>query len=304
MVVETSQDQKLLAQRLLVAVVAPIGLLLLVGLILAFQIVKLTDTAHWVDHTDEVMGRVSEIQNQVIDQETGIRGYLLSGDRAFLDPYERAQPLPMFAAVHGLVADNPPQQVRIDAARARYEAWFKVSEPIVSTLDPSPYRTSEALLERKRRMDAIRETLQSVLQIEQGLRVERAAAYAESNRLMTFLGIPLMLALAISLAFLSRRQLGAVSLTYRGLLEGERTARGLVETQNWIRTQHMLLSETVQGELSPDELGRRALAELCGQIGAVAGSFFVAEAGGFRRYANFGLSDESSDWFAPGEGLV
>ncbi len=225
MVGETSQDQKLLAQRLLVAVVAPIGLLLLVGLILAFQIVKLTDTARWVDHTDEVMGRVSEIQNQVVDQETGIRGYLLSGDRAFLAPYERAQPLPMFASVHGLVADNPPQQVRIDAARARYEAWLKMSEPIVLASDPTPFRSRESLLERKRRMDSIREALQNIILIEQGLRVERAAAYAESNRLMTFLGIPLLLALATSLAFLSRRQLGAVATTYRGLLEGEQAAR-------------------------------------------------------------------------------
>ncbi|HYP74843.1 MAG TPA: response regulator [Polyangiaceae bacterium] len=288
----------------MVAVVAPVGLLLLVGLILAFQIVKLTDTAHWVDHTDEVVGRVSEIQNQVVDQETGIRGYLLSGDRAFLAPYERAQPLPMFAAVHALVADNPAQQVRIDTARARYEAWFKLTEPIAQARDTTPYRASEALLERKRRMDSVRETLHSVLLVEQGLRVERAAAYADSNRLLTFLGIPLMLVLAISLAFLSRRQLSAVSTTYRGLLEGEQTARASLEAENWTRTRKMRVTEAVQGDPAPDELGRRALNELCTHLGAVAGSFFVAQAAGFRRYANFGLSGEMSDSFAPGEGLV
>ncbi len=60
----------------------------------------------------------------------------------------------------------------------------------------------------------------------------------------------------------------------------------------------------MQGDPPPDELGRRALTELCAEIGAVAGSFFVAQAGGFRRHANFGLSAELSDWFAPGEGLV
>jgi len=301
---ETSQDQKLLAQRLLVAVVAPIGLLFLVGMILAFQIVKLTDTADWVDHTDEVMGRVSEIQTQVVDQETGIRGYLLSNDRAFLAPYERAQPLPIFASVHALVADNAPQQLRIDVARARYEAWLKLTEPIVQVADPTPFRSREAMLERKRRMDAIRETLQSVLTMEQGLRVERAATYAESNRLMTFLGIPLLLGLSLTLAFISRRQLAAVSSSYGALLEGERAARAALETKNWLRAQQMLLSEAVQGDPPPDELGRRALSKLCAQIGAVAGSFFVAEAGGFRRYANFGLSGEVSDWFVAGEGLV
>ena len=301
---ETSQDQKLLGQRLLIAVVAPLGMLLIVGLILAFQIVKLTDTAHWVDHTDEVMGRVSEIQNQVVDQETGIRGYLLSGDRSFLAPYEGAQPLPLFAALHSLVADNPPQQARIDTARARYEAWFKLSQPIVSAADTTPFRGSEALIERKRRMDSVRDALQSVLLIEQGLRVERAAAYAESNRLMTFLGLPLLIALAASLAFISRTQLRAVSSTYRARLEGEQVARTAIENQDWIRARHMEVSQAVQGDPVPEEIGRRVLSELCGQVGAVAGAFFVARAGGFRRAANFGLSDEGRDWFAAGEGLV
>ncbi|HKO48824.1 MAG TPA: response regulator, partial [Polyangiaceae bacterium] len=259
---------------------------------------------HWVDHTDEVIGRVSEIQTQIVDQETGIRGYLLSGDREFLAPYERAQPLPMFTAVHQLVADNASQQVRIDAARARYEAWFKLTEPIVLAADPTPFRSRESMRERKRRMDSVRESLQNVLLVEQGLRVERAVAYADSNRLLTFLGIPLLLALALSLGFLSRHQLNAVSATYRGLLEGEQAARRVVENQNWIRTQEMKVSTAVQGDPPPDELARRALGELCTHSGAVSGSFFVAEAGGFRRYANFGSSGEQADWFAPGEGLV
>ena len=69
MVSETTREQKLLSQRLLIAVVAPVGLLLPVGVILAFQIVKLTDTAQWVEHTDEVIGRVGE--------SMGAAGYLL-----------------------------------------------------------------------------------------------------------------------------------------------------------------------------------------------------------------------------------
>jgi signal transduction histidine kinase/DNA-binding response OmpR family regulator/CHASE3 domain sensor protein len=288
----------------MIAVVAPVGLLLLVAVVLAFQIVKLTDAGHLVDHTDEVMERIGALQNQIVDQETGIRGYLLSNDREFLAPYERAQPLPMFAALHQLLADNPPQQVRVDEVRARYEAWLALSELIVRAPDPTPYRQKEALTERRRRMDSVREALQDMQLTEHSLRVQRAAAYADSNRTMTYLGLPLLIALATALAFISRRQLAEVSTTYRGLLEGEREARASLENQNWIRTQHMLVSEAVQGDPAPDELGRRALNRLCAQVGAVAGSFFVAQPGGFRRFANFGLSGEVSDWFAIGEGLV
>jgi signal transduction histidine kinase len=95
-----------------------------------------------------------------------------------------------------------------------------------------------------------------------------------------------------------------VSNTYADLLSGERAARSVVETQNWIRTQQMKISESVQGDPPPDELGRRALRQLCEFLNAVAGSFFVAEPGGFRRLANFGLVAEANAWFADTEGLV
>jgi signal transduction histidine kinase/DNA-binding response OmpR family regulator/CHASE3 domain sensor protein len=286
-------------------VVAPVGLLLLVGLILAYQIVKLQDTAHWVDHTDEVIGRVTEVQNQIVDQETATRGFLLTGDRTFLAPFERAQPLPMFVSLHALVADNPAQQVRSEVARSRYEAWLAFTVPMLApNANLALYRDHDQLSERRRRMDSIREVLQQMISTEQTLRVQRAAAYVENNRVTTFLGLPLFIALATALAFLSRKQLNEVSLSYRKLLEGERVAREDIETQNWIRKQHMLVSEAVQGDPAPDELGRRALTQLCDYVGAVAGAFFVAEPGGFRRRANLGLSGETSEWFANGEGLI
>ncbi len=289
----------------MIAVVAPVGLLLLVGLILAFQVVKMTDTAHWVDHTDEVLGKISEIQSQIVDQESGIRGYLLTGDRVFLAPYERAQPMPLFGAVHALVADNGPQQLRCDVARSRYEAWLKMSEAIVrETGDLARYRTMAELSERRRRMESIREGIQQMLMMEQTLRVERAAANSESNRLTTFLGLPLFLTLAAGLAFLSRRQLAEVSSTYTGLLNGEREARAAVEAQSWVRTQQAKIAEAVQGDPPPEELARRALAQLCDHLGAVAGSFFAGETGGFRRLASFGFSSAENDWFPNGEGLI
>ncbi|HEY4103724.1 MAG TPA: response regulator, partial [Polyangiaceae bacterium] len=305
MVGETSQSQKLLAQRLLIAVVAPVGLLLFVGLILAYQIVKLQDTAHWVDHTDEVIGRLTEIQNQIVDQETAVRGFLLTGDRTFLGPFERAQPLPMFDRLHVLVADNPPQQVRGDVARSRYEAWLDFTAPaLAANANLAIYRDHDELTERRRRMDSIRDVIQQMISTEQTLRVQRAAAYAENNRVTTFLGLPLFIALATALAFLSRKQLNEVSLSYRHLLEGERAARQDIEAQNWVRTQHMLVSEAVQGDPPPDELGRRALTLLCDNVGAVAGAFFIAEPGGFRRRANLGLSGKTAEWFASSEGLI
>jgi len=38
-----------------------------------------------------IMVKMEQIMGKVVDQETGVRGYLISGDRSFLAPYQNAQ---------------------------------------------------------------------------------------------------------------------------------------------------------------------------------------------------------------------
>ena len=40
-------------------------------------------------HTYEVIGRLDALLAELIDVETGARGYALSGEERFLEPYQR-----------------------------------------------------------------------------------------------------------------------------------------------------------------------------------------------------------------------
>lgn len=65
----------------------------------------------WVEHTDQVISNANDGLRLSVDQESGMRGYLISGNAAFLQPYEQARPR-IKAAMEGLrelVADNPPR---------------------------------------------------------------------------------------------------------------------------------------------------------------------------------------------------
>ncbi|MBB3210490.1 CHASE3 domain sensor protein [Rhodopirellula rubra] len=42
----------------------------------------------WVSHTLEVLVHMESFQGSLIDAETGGRGFLLTGDESFLEPYE------------------------------------------------------------------------------------------------------------------------------------------------------------------------------------------------------------------------
>ncbi len=57
----------------------------------ADQLEILSTTIQWVEHTDRVINNANEAVKLTVDLETGMRGFLLSGDEHF-DPYETAKP--------------------------------------------------------------------------------------------------------------------------------------------------------------------------------------------------------------------
>jgi signal transduction histidine kinase len=91
-------------------------------------IVNLTDTRHRVvDKLDPARVLTANLLNAYLDEETGMRGYALSGDRSFLEPYttgvalERTT-LPLLRArVESL--DSPELSRRLDGVLERAEAW-------------------------------------------------------------------------------------------------------------------------------------------------------------------------------------
>ncbi len=75
----------------------------------------------WVEHTDRVINNANEAVKLTVDLETGMRGFLLSGDEHFLDPYETAKPRIDVAlnTLLELTADNPVQTDRSAPAAVR-----------------------------------------------------------------------------------------------------------------------------------------------------------------------------------------
>src|SRR4051794_17263131 len=101
---ETALFRRTLAR----AIALPIFLLIVLALIFLWQLTNLLDAAQWVDHTDRVIAQGHTVQELLIDQETGLRGYVITGEQVFLDPYRQAQTaiVPTLGDLHSLVSDN------------------------------------------------------------------------------------------------------------------------------------------------------------------------------------------------------
>jgi signal transduction histidine kinase len=92
-----------------------IALMCLAGLAALTLAFRATEAQRWVEHTVEVRQLTGVFLNTALDAESGIRGYMLSDDKTFLDAYEAATPKlkSTLGRLQALTADNTAQHARL-----------------------------------------------------------------------------------------------------------------------------------------------------------------------------------------------
>ncbi len=137
----------------------------------------------WTVHTYQVIQQLDDIVGGMVNSETGVRGYLVSGNTAFLEPLESGQKQynAAVAKVAELTSDNAIQQKRIDLLKQNANGWLTTvaQREIALMKDPatqSEARALEASGAGKKTMDALRSVVQEMKDEELSLLSVRAAA--------------------------------------------------------------------------------------------------------------------------------
>ncbi|MEY4575503.1 MAG: hypothetical protein RL701_206, partial [Pseudomonadota bacterium] len=160
----------------------PTALLLGVGAVLWMQVTEMKDLADWVDHTDQVIASVYEVQRDVSSQEAAVRGYLLTSDRVLLEGYTSSDPGRGLTTLRTFVEDNPTQLLRVDEATRRYDHWRQLTDPLLAAeADLRPFKTLAAIQARRDLTNGIRALMVEMLRVEQELRHERSEAAHAAN---------------------------------------------------------------------------------------------------------------------------
>ncbi len=91
------------------------------------NILSIVDTTERVNHTYEVIGNIDAALMAIVNIETGMRGYLLTGKKAFLEPYKSGirDFNSIVAKTKALVGDNPTQVKRLEEIDNVYKKWQK-----------------------------------------------------------------------------------------------------------------------------------------------------------------------------------
>ncbi|MFC9987108.1 ATP-binding protein [Streptomyces globisporus] len=121
------------------------------------------------ERTDELVDRIQparsvsfQLQNALLDQETGVRGFALTGDRSFLEPYEagKSAELERLAQALELVGDDERLANDLDAIEAAAARWRRdKAEPLIAAVregGPSRSGTTAQLQSSKTEFDTLR----------------------------------------------------------------------------------------------------------------------------------------------------
>jgi PAS domain S-box-containing protein len=235
-------------QRLLRRTVAlPVVLLVLLAIVLAFEILLLSATLRWVDHSDQVISNARQLQRQIVEMETGLRGYYLTGDSAFLDSYNDAKSkVPdQLNLLRQLTSDNPAQTTRLKELEQLDLDWMAWSDEQIQQARKTTPSASDLLIGQQM-MQEIRVKQRTFVSDEEALRRHRSAKARFLNATVVGSAVGLSLLIAVLLFRFTRRELLALSDTYERHLRAEAAHQEeLKESREWFQITLKSLGEAV-----------------------------------------------------------
>ena len=166
----------------------------------------------WSEHTYDVLNVNASLITTMVDRETGLRGYLVTADPAFLAPYRSGTQAfdANLQRLRTLTSDNPAQQARIAEVETLAKRWqADIAEPEIGLMgQPSTQAEARARVgggAGRALMDAIRAKGGEIEATERTLLTARQADEADAfstSYAATLLSLVALLATAIAGAFL------------------------------------------------------------------------------------------------------
>ena len=182
-----------IGRRLLAGFAATLGLMAVIGLASYANTRALVANSEAVSHTQDVLRDTVALLSALKDAETGQRGYLITGEDQYLEPYvtARAAADDALAGVRDPTRDNPAQQARLVDLEPLLAAKFDEMQRTIDVRDDAGLDAAAAIVradEGKALMDEIRGVLDDVVAEEEALLAGRAAATSRSAATMTTVG--------------------------------------------------------------------------------------------------------------------
>lgn len=235
--------ENLIRAALLVALV-----IICINAWLALRSVEILDKSqYWVAHTWQLINMTERIMGSMKDAESGDRGYLLTSDPAYLDPYTQAlHDLPdEFQQLMLLASDDPDQKARISEMRSAVDQRVQILQAGIDERRSGNTNKAELLVRSgtgKSEMNHLRALANSLQDNERLLLAQRVANSAAARRhsRLTILLVSIIDVFLVALVF--------------WLLHRERTLRQKADATATRLEKLQSISDVGLTQLEPSEL--------------------------------------------------
>jgi CheY-like chemotaxis protein/CHASE3 domain sensor protein len=249
-----------------------------------------------VSKTHDTILTLSELASLLKDAETGQRGYLLTGENPYLQPYEEALENieNKLKDIEGYTADNTTQQASIVLLQQDIQKKLSELDNVINIRRSQGFEQALRIVKSgsgKQLMDSIRTRIEAMQAIERTVRLERIQKMNDvyvSAIISSILTSLIGMLLGVSVAYLLQR------------------SAKLRERQDWLQVGENGISAAVIGDKNAKQLGENILTFFADYFGAQAGAFFIKDGKDYRRVATYGIPQSSSvpERFIFGDGLL
>ena len=248
------------------AIFWPVGIILLTALLLLLLIFELFQVVKLSDHSYQVLVQTRACENLIVSAQSEVRGYLLTGDPAFVDSYDagRSRVDEEFGRLKALVEDNREQVLRADALDQATNAWVELARTMISHRAQNMPVNGDSIRMGKTLIDDLRAKFDKFADVEEALRDKRHYRVRQMKLALAYAGGGFVILLSLTVAHIVRKQMMALEASYRASLDTieqrhaalARSEADLEEQKEWLR---VTLTSIGDGVIVTDPSGRVVL---------------------------------------------
>jgi methyl-accepting chemotaxis protein len=159
----------------------------IIGISSYFSLNSLINAAKWQNHTYEVTDTIAETFFALQDMETGQRGFIITGEDSYLEPYNNAKNKiePSIEALRKLTVDNPAQQQRIVVLKAKVDERLRILNGAIALRKEKGFESARQAImtdKGKKAMDEVR-TLFGEIKTEETILLQQRSSQVNTSTL-------------------------------------------------------------------------------------------------------------------------
>ena len=256
-------DSARFSQALRSALIWPLGVFFAAVVLLLCFIYALLNQIKWSTHSYDVLGEVRLCENFLVAGQDDVRGYLLTGDKSFLDDFarNRTRGLAGLTYLKQLVSDNSRQPQNAQDIIGAAQAWGQQADIMISQRTAQTPANADWLKLGATLHNQLRQTFDRFTQEEIHLRDQRLQQARHIKILIAAVGLALAILLVVTIVYQVRRQMMALASSYREALTAiEQRQAALVRSEQDLENQKEWLRVTLtsigDGVVVTDPAGR------------------------------------------------